>query len=75
MQVAVDDHSRYATVSIFEDETAERVTKHLMENYHEYTSRGITIKRIMTDNESGYKSKMFAECCQTLGVRYPFTKP
>ena len=28
MQVAVDDHSRYASVSIMEDETAESVTKH-----------------------------------------------
>ena len=75
MHVAIDDHSRYATVSIFEDEIAESVTKHLIETYHEYTSRGITIKRILTDNGSGYKSKMFAEACQTLGVKHVFTKP
>ena len=28
MHLAIDDHSRYASVSIMEDETAESVTKH-----------------------------------------------
>ena len=32
MCVAVDDHSRYATVCVLEDETAESVTKHLTEH-------------------------------------------
>ncbi len=74
MHVAVDNHSRYETVSIFEDETAESVTKHLLETYQEYTSRSITIKRSLTDNGSRYKSKMFAEVFQTLGVKHVFTK-
>ncbi len=75
MHVAVDDHSRCPTVSIFEDETADIVTKHLIETYQAYASRGITIKRILTDNGSGYKSKMFAETFHTLGVKHLFTKP
>ena len=33
IHVAVDDHSRYATASVMEDETAESVTKHLIETY------------------------------------------
>ena len=44
MHVAVDDHSRYASVSIMEDETAESVTKHLIETYQQYAARGIVIK-------------------------------
>ena len=74
-EVAVDDRSLYASVSIMENETAERVTKHLLEIYQQYTARGILIKRLLTDNGSGYKSKIFSESCQTLNVKHIFTKP
>ena len=53
MHVAVDDYSRYATVCVLEDETAESVTKHLIDTYHHYAARGIVIKRVLTDNGSG----------------------
>ena len=64
MRVAVDDQSRYGLVSIMEDETAECVTKNLIE----YAARGMVTKRVSNDNGSGYKSKMFAEACQPLNV-------
>ena len=75
MHVAVDDRSRYATVSAMEDEIAECVTKHLIETYQNYASKGIVVKRVLTDNGLGYRSKMFAEACQTLNVKHIFTKP
>ena len=75
IHVAVDDHSRYATASVMEDETAESVTKHLIETYQLYASKGIEVKRVLTDNGSGYRSKIFAEACQTLNVKHIFTKP
>ena len=62
-------------MSVLEDETAESVTKHLLETYQHYASIGIVIKRVLTDNGSGYRSKMFAEACQTLNVNHVFTKP
>ena len=74
MHVAIDDHPRYASVSIMEDETAESVTKHLIETYQHYAAHGIHIKRVLTDNGLGYKSKMFSEACQTLKVKHIFTK-
>ena len=46
--VAVDDHLRYASVSIMEDETAESVTKHLIEAYQRYAAHGIHIKQVLT---------------------------
>ena len=75
MHVAVDDHSRYASVSIFEDETAESVTKHLIETYQHYAAQGIITKRVLTHNGSGYKSKMFAEACKTLNLKHVSTQP
>ena len=34
MHVAVDDHWRYASVSIFDDDTAESVTQNLINTYN-----------------------------------------
>ena len=70
MQVAVDEHSRYALVSIMEDETAESVTKNLIG----YAARGKVKKRMLNDIGSGYKSKMIAEACQPLNAHPMFTK-
>ena len=68
-----DDQSRYASVSIFDDETAESVTQHLINTYIYYASQGIVIKRVLTDNGTGYKSKKFADACDTLNLNHIFT--
>ena len=75
IHVAVDDHSRYATVSVFEDETAESVTQHLIDTYNYSASQGIVIKRVLTDTGSGFKSKKFADACDTLNLIHIFTQP
>ena len=36
---------------------------------------GIDVKRLLTDNGSGYSSKMFSEACQTQNLKHIFTKP
>lgn len=75
MHVALDDHSRYAIVSVLEDKTTESVTKHLIESYQHYVPKRIGVKRVLTDNGSMYRSKMFAEAGQTLNVKYILAKP
>ena len=61
MHVAVDDRSRcYVTVSIYDDETAESVTRHHTETYQHYFSLAIFIERFLTDNGSGYRTAMLA---------------
>ena len=40
-----------------------------------YKSLGITVKRVMTDNGSCYKSHAFRKACQRLGLRHVRTKP
>lgn len=42
-----------------EDETAEGVTKHIIETYQLSAARDMVFKRVLTDNGSGCKSKMF----------------
>ena len=40
-----------------------------------YASLGVTIKRVLTDNGSCYKSQAFARACRELGLRHIRTKP
>ena len=35
----------------------------------------MTIRRILTDNGSCYRSKAFNKACQELGIKHRFTKP
>ena len=36
---------------------------------------GVRVERVMTDNGSCYRSKMFRAACKRLGLRQIFTKP
>ena len=58
MHVVVDDHSRYATVRVKEDETTESVTKQLLETYQLHASIGIVVKQSLTDDGSGAKENV-----------------
>lgn len=35
----------------------------------------MTIKRLITDNGSAYRSRLFAKTCQALGIKHTFAKP
>jgi transposase InsO family protein len=35
----------------------------------------VIIERLMTDNGSGYRSKLHRKACQALGIRHLFTRP
>ena len=64
-----------ATESVLQDETAESVTKHLIDTYQHLAPKGIVTKRELTYNSSRYRSKMFAEACQTLNMKFIFAQP
>lgn len=40
-----------------------------------YKALGVTVKRLLTDNGSAYRSKLFAKTCQALCIKHTFTKP
>lgn len=39
-----------------------------------FDAKGIRVRRVLTDNGSGYK-RTFHECCATLGIRHTRTRP
>lgn len=73
--MAIDDASRIAFAQILADERQQSVVAFLMAALRFYSSLGITVRRVMTDNGSGYVSKAFAQACATLGLRHIRTRP
>lgn len=75
VHVCIDDHSRIAFTQIYEDEKAISAVAHLKAAVQYYAKFGITIKRVMTDNGSCYKSHAFKAVCKQLGIKHIRTKP
>lgn len=73
--VAVDDTSRVAYVEILPNETAQTCVAFLERALAWFHDRGVTVQRIMTDNGSGYRSKLHARTVQRLEIKHLFTRP
>lgn len=72
--VAIDDHSRVGFVQMHPDEKRPSVVEFLQAAVAHYKALGVTIKRLITDNGSAYRSQLFARTCQTLGIKHTFTR-
>lgn len=71
---AVDDHSRVAYSEILDDERKETAVAFWGRAQKFFAEHGITVKRVLTDNGSCYRSKLFAK---TLGpdIAHKKTRP
>lgn len=75
VHVAIDDHSRIATATIFPNQKKESAVAFLKSALAYYQSLGVTVSRVMTDNGSCYRSKAFAKACRQLGLNHIRTRP
>ena len=75
VHVCVDDASRVACTDIFADEKKHSAIAHLKAAVAYYRRLGVTVKRVMSDNGSCYKSHAFAAACKELGLKHIRTKP
>jgi transposase InsO family protein len=73
--VAIDDHSRAGFVQMYPDERKTSAVEFLKASAAHYAALGVKIKRLITDNGSAYRSKLFAKTCQALCIKHSFTKP
>ncbi|MDB5806871.1 MAG: family transposase [Betaproteobacteria bacterium] len=73
--VAIDDHSRVGFVQMHPDERKSSAIAFLRAAVSHYAALGVTIRRILTDNGSAYRSRAFARTCQALGIKHRFTRP
>jgi transposase InsO family protein len=75
VHVAVDDASRLAYVEILPDEKRQSVTGFLVRALRSFKGLGIAVERVMSDNGSGYVSRLFRKACRLLRLRHIRTRP
>jgi transposase InsO family protein len=75
VHVAVDDASRLAYVEILPDEKRQSVTGFLVRALRHFKGFGIAVERVMSDNGSGYVSRLFRKVCRRLRLRHIRTRP
>ena len=75
LHVCVDDASRLAYTEILPSEGQADTTAFLERALAWLGRHGVSVERVMTDNGSAYRSKLFAKALQTAGVRHVRTRP
>lgn len=75
VHVAVDDASRLAYAEVLANERSPTAVAFLRRLVSWYSSHGITVTGVMTDNGSCYRSHRFAAACRRLGLRHLRTRP
>jgi transposase InsO family protein len=75
LHTVIDDHSRVAYVEARDDETKETATDVLRNAVAWFADRGVTVQRVLSDNGSCYKSHLWRETCDDLGIIPKKTRP
>ena len=71
--VAIDDHARIGFTELYPDERQASAVQFLRNAVAYFRSLGVRVKRVLTDNGSAFRSKIFA-ACQRLGLKQRFTR-
>jgi transposase InsO family protein len=72
---AVDDHSRLAYSEILNDEKKETAVGFWRRAKRFFAAHGITVKRVLTDNGSCYRSKLWAKTLAAGRIKHKRTRP
>jgi transposase InsO family protein len=75
VHVSIDDASRVGFSQIKPDEGKFSATAFLLAALRYYRSLGVKVRRVMTDNGSAYRSRLFRKTLRLLGIRHIRTRP
>jgi transposase InsO family protein len=75
LHTALDDHSRLAYTEILPDETRESAVAFWIRAQAFFASCGITVQRVITDNGSCYRSRLWRDTLTTAGIKHKRTRP
>lgn len=75
VHVAVDDCSRLAYVETLPDEKGATCVAFLRRAIAWFNSHGVIVREVMTDNGTGYRSKVHAAAVTELGIKHRRTQP
>jgi transposase InsO family protein len=75
VHTVLDDHSRVAYAEIHDDETATTATAVLQRAVTWFATRGVTVRRVLSDNGSAYRSHLWRDTCAELQIVPKRTRP
>jgi transposase InsO family protein len=75
LHVAIDDHSRLAFTRILADQKTGTTIAFLRDAVDFFARHGITIRALLTDNGSSYRSHLFRHACYQMGLKHRRTRP
>jgi transposase InsO family protein len=75
IHTAVDDHSRLAYSEVLTDERKETATGFWQRANAFFSGHGITVERVLTDNGSCYRSRLFAQILSDADIIHKRTRP
>jgi transposase InsO family protein len=75
LHVAIDDASRLAYTEILPSLGQQDATAFLQRALAWYRRLGVSVQRVMTDNGSAYRSKLFAKALRQAGAKHIRTRP
>jgi transposase InsO family protein len=75
IHVVLDDHSRLAYAEIHDDELGVTATGVLRRAVAWFAARGVTARRVLTDNGACYRSRDWATACAQLDITPKRTRP
>jgi transposase InsO family protein len=75
LHIAIDDFSRVAYVELLSDDRAPSVGAFLRRAVGWFRARGVRIRRVLSDNGSGYRSHTFRATCRGLHIAHRRTRP
>jgi hypothetical protein len=75
VRTVIDDHSRVADAEIHDDGTAITAAGVLTRAVAWFATRGVTVRRVLSDNGSAYKSHLGRDTCAELSITVKKTRP
>ncbi len=75
VHVCVDDCSRVAYAEVLADETGPTVAAFVRRAVAWFRRRGVRVQRVLTDNGTGYRSRIFAAACRARRLLHRRTRP
>jgi transposase InsO family protein len=75
VHTVIDDHSRVAYAEIHDDERKETAALVLRNAVAWFSDRGVSVRRVLSDNGSCYRSSLWQQTCADLGITPKRTRP
>lgn len=75
LHVAIDDATRLVYAEILPDEKKVTTARFTIRALRWFRERGVRVQRILTDNGSAYRSRVFGRVLRRLGIEHDRTRP